>query len=253
MSIESSKGINIGIILVIVIASIGFVLLSPLSFSQYLDGENTLQILTPIKTIGEGLGQAQSTIENAIEQAGPKLETAIEQAKQTVEKGPSKSLTPEYDASTIEQMIHKLTNEQRVLHGLGTLRLYTEISGIAREHSLDMATRDYFAHVSPEGLDSTGRAKQAKYSCTKTVRNFIYSGIAENIFQNNLYDSVQLIGDVPVSYDWNSMKEIAKSTVDGWMDSERHRKNILTPRFDREGIGVVISPDDKVYITQNLC
>ena len=64
---------------------------------------------------------------------------------------------------------------------------------------------------------------------------------------------MQLVGEVPVSYDWNSMKEIAKSTVDGWMDSEGHRKNILTPRFDREGIGVVISPDDKVYITQNLC
>ena len=49
------------------------------------------------------------------------------------------------------------------------------------------------------------------------------------------------------------MEEIAQSTVDGWMDSEDHRKNILTEKFDREGIGVVISDDDKVYITQNMC
>jgi len=30
------------------------------------------------------------------------------------------------------------------------------------------------------------------------------------------------------------MEEIAQSTVDGWMDSEDHRKNILTEKFDRE-------------------
>ena len=32
-----------------------------------------------------------------------------------------------------------------------------------------------------------------------------------------------------------------------------HRKNILTPHWKREGIGVEVDPDDKVYITQNFC
>jgi uncharacterized protein YkwD len=54
-------------------------------------------------------------------------------------------------------------------------------------------------------------------------------------------------------YDWKTAGKIAESTVHGWMNSQGHRKNILTPRWKSEGIGVAISPDDKVYITQNFC
>jgi uncharacterized protein YkwD len=54
-------------------------------------------------------------------------------------------------------------------------------------------------------------------------------------------------------YDWNTIKQIAESTVKGWMHSPGHRKNILAPHWRSEGIGVALSPDDKVYITQNFC
>ena len=116
-----------------------------------------------------------------------------------------------------------------------------------------MALRNYFSHETPEGLDPTGRATTQGYKCEKIVGKLIYSGIAENIFQNNLYDTVWYTGGIPTSYDWNSQNEIAQTTVDGWMDSPGHRQNILTTTFDREGIGVKISSDDKVYITQNFC
>ncbi|MBS1128555.1 MAG: serine protease, partial [Nitrospirae bacterium] len=39
----------------------------------------------------------------------------------------------------------------------------------------------------------------------------------------------------------------------GWMNSQGHRKNILTPHWLNQGIGVFISTDDTVYITQNFC
>jgi hypothetical protein len=35
---------------------------------------------------------------------------------------------------------------------------------------------------------------------------------------------------------------LTPSTVDGWMNSPGHRKNILTPAWLREGIGVSIAP-----------
>jgi len=41
--------------------------------------------------------------------------------------------------------------------------------------------------------------------------------------------------------------------VRGWMDSPGHRKNILTPHWRNEGVGVFLSPDEKVFITQNFC
>ncbi len=97
----------------------------------------------------------------------------------------------------------------------------------------------------------TWRYKQAGYECGITVGRTIYTG-AENIALNNLYNSVTTING-KAYYDWNSMEGIAVSTVDGWMKSPGHRKNILTPHWRNEGIGVFIAPDDRVYITQNFC
>ncbi len=64
---------------------------------------------------------------------------------------------------------------------------------------------------------------------------------------------MKLLGGVPVSYDWLTNEEIAFIAVDGWMNSEGHRKNILNSNFDREGIGVYIDSEDRVYVTQNFC
>lgn len=114
-----------------------------------------------------------------------------------------------------------------------------------------MAQRDYFSHDSPEGHDFAYRYRRAGYSCEIRKGNTIYLG-AENIFQNNRYSSVTTING-KAYYDWNSEAEIAETTVRGWMDSPGHRKNILTPHWEREGIGVHLSPANKIYITQNFC
>jgi uncharacterized protein YkwD len=79
----------------------------------------------------------------------------------------------------------------------------------------------------------------------------LHQGFSENIFQNNLYSSITYINGVP-NYHWNSLEEIAKTTVEGWMKSPGHRENLLGYHTS-EGIGVAIASDDKVYITQNFC
>jgi uncharacterized protein YkwD len=61
------------------------------------------------------------------------------------------------------------------------------------------------------------------------------------------------LGATRTVYDWNSLEQIARSTVSGWMKSPGHRKNILQPFWKTEGIGIAVSPDDKVLITQNFC
>jgi uncharacterized protein YkwD len=50
-----------------------------------------------------------------------------------------------------------------------------------------------------------------------------------------------------------TMEEIASQVVNGWMNSPGHRENILNARYDREGIGIAVSSDGKVYVTQNFC
>jgi uncharacterized protein YkwD len=159
---------------------------------------------------------------------------------------------PEIRSADLEKRIHFLINEERKKQGLLQLAWNETLSGIARKHSRDMAKRGYFSHVSPDGHDFSYRYKQEGYACAVGGPGKVtYTG-GENIFQNNLYDKVMISNGVR-QYDWNSVNRIAETTVDGWMKSPGHRKNILMPSWVSEGIGVSISPDKKVYITQNFC
>jgi uncharacterized protein YkwD len=158
---------------------------------------------------------------------------------------------PVLHTKKLEGSIHTLVNRERGKHGLSLLAENDALVRIARGHSKDMANRRYFSHDSPEGHDFSFRYRQEGYTCALRIGNTVYGG-AENIFQNVRYNSVTTMNGESY-YDWNSEEQIAETTVRGWMDSPGHRKNILTPHWRSEGIGVFLSPDDKVYITQNFC
>jgi len=164
---------------------------------------------------------------------------------------PSKKPKPAISVPDLEKRIHVLINRERAAHGLTPLAWDTDLSGIARGHSKDMARRGYFSHDSPEGRDFSFRYRKQGYTCALQAGDNIHAG-AENIALMSLYRSITTINGVAY-YDWNSAEQIAASTVQGWMNSPGHRKNILTPYWLNQGIGAFISPDDKVYVTQNFC
>jgi uncharacterized protein YkwD len=157
------------------------------------------------------------------------------------------------DTSDLSQRVHVLVNRQRSDQGLAELVFDPTLANIALKHSQDMAAQHYIAHENPAGQNPTERGIAAGYLCRKDYGTYYTYGIAENLFQNNLYSSTIYYSNRETVYNWNSPEEIARSTVAGWMNSSGHRKNILTPTFDREGIGVAIASDDKVYITENFC
>ncbi len=180
------------------------------------------------------------------------LEITIDETR-IVERQTTTGSKLEFNPDVIEILVHKFTNEQRVQNGLDPVKFDYEISDIARLHSLDMSNQNYFAHENLDGLDASDRARDAGYRCFKWIGSSYYLGLSENLFRGNLYESMKLLDGVPVSYDWLTNEEIAFIAVDGWMNSEGHRKNILNSNFDREGIGVYIDSEDRVYVTQNFC
>jgi uncharacterized protein YkwD len=93
----------------------------------------------------------------------------------------------------------------------------TTLRCAARNHSLDMSTRGYFDHESPDGLDLADRVAKA---------GFDWTGIGENIARGQ---------DSPAD------------VMSGWMDSPGHCANILDPRFELIGVGHV---GDGLYWTQ---
>src|SRR5688500_7236741 len=97
---------------------------------------------------------------------------------------------PEVSIPKLEQLIHDLANVQRGENRLDALKWDKELSAIARAHSEDMAKRSFFSHVNPDGESPTDRGERAGYICRKVTGRYVTEGLAENISQGNLYNSI---------------------------------------------------------------
>ena len=144
---------------------------------------------------------------------------------------------PQIRAADLERLVHDRINDQRVARKLSALGADKLLSGIARAHSEDMAKRNFFSHVNPEGEDPTARGKRARYECHKEFGRAVREGLAENLYE----------GPMPPA-----MNDIVRASVRDWMNSPEHRRNILEKRYDRSGVGVAIS-GNRIYITQLFC
>jgi uncharacterized protein YkwD len=118
----------------------------------------------------------------------------------------------------VSDAVFCLTNQIRTSYGLPAFRRDARLDTAARLFSLDMATRSFFAHVSPEGLSANDRAAAQGYP----------SGVGENIAQG--YPT-------------------ARAVVLGWMASQGHCKNILG---EAREIGVGTANPSKPYYTQDF-
>jgi uncharacterized protein YkwD len=134
-------------------------------------------------------------------------------------------------SAAIEARVHERINAIRAENDLSTLDHDGAIATIARTHSYDMAEREYFSHVSPDGKRPADRFGD------------LYPNECRAVGEN-----LALVG-IPGATDAD---EIAERIVTGWMTSEGHRENILTGRWDSHGIGVYID-EGRIYTTQNFC
>ena len=112
-----------------------------------------------------------------------------------------------------------------------------------------MLDRDYFEHTNPEGHDFDSRYSAAGYNCKIDI-GYAYSLGGENIYLNWTFESRYVGGGIA---EYKTQEAVVSSTVDGWMNSPGHRKNILNPNWNNEGIGVAIEPNGKILITQDFC
>jgi uncharacterized protein YkwD len=124
------------------------------------------------------------------------------------------------DQDAFEAEIANLVNEERAKAGLASLRINTDLMGLARERSQDMVTRGYFSHYDPD----TGEAIAHRWSA------------AENISQFSLRFDV-----VPPN--------LAQRIVGSWMESDGHRANILKSEAQRTGVGVAAN-ETQIVVTQ---
>jgi len=163
---------------------------------------------------------------------------------------------PPINPAELARQVHQQINRERQRHGLAPLAHDEHLAEIARNHSRDMAQHHFFNHVNPQGESPPDRAKRQGWHRQKALNPPpLATGIAENIFQASLYDRIyttQRNGvTVKKEYAWFTPNQLVQTIVQGWMNSPHHRGVMLSPQYDRHGIGVAIS-GYTLYVTEDL-
>ena len=111
------------------------------------------------------------------------------------------------NVSQAVQQVIDLTNEQRRKNGLPALKADTQLSGVAQKKSVDMQQKGYFSHTSPTYGSPFDMMRD---------NGVTYKTAGENIAQG---------------------QRTPQEVVNAWMNSEGHRKNILSRDFTHIGVG----------------
>lgn len=120
----------------------------------------------------------------------------------------------------IQQLALTLVNRDRTAAGLPPMRLDAQMSQVAQTHAEDMLRRNYFSHYSPEG-----RGPNERLAAVGVV-----GYPAENIVMDE--DSRFNRPNILVLEDFQSR----------WMQSERHRRNLMNPNYQKFGYGFALNP-----------
>jgi uncharacterized protein YkwD len=116
-----------------------------------------------------------------------------------------------------------LINRERTSRGLRALRHDGQLRKVAQSYSREMVRRGFFAHVGQDGSTLAGRVRGR----TTYLRSAARWSLGENLYWGS--------GGRATPYE----------SVDGWMHSPGHRRNMLNAGFRDIGIGIAIgAPED---------
>lgn len=107
------------------------------------------------------------------------------------------------------QGLLEATNEQRSRNNAPELQLNEALNSAAQRKAEDMAERDYWSHKTPDGEEPWIFIAEAGYQYNKAGENLAYGFLTSG------------------------------QTVNGWMNSDSHRENMLDPVFSEVGFGYV--------------
>lgn len=100
------------------------------------------------------------------------------------------------------------TNQERSTSNLSPLKQNPQLTKAAQAKANDMASKNYWSHVTPDGKEPWYFIDQAGYKYSKSAENLAYG------FTNS------------------------KATVSGWMNSPSHRANIMDKELSEVGFGI---------------
>ena len=127
----------------------------------------------------------------------------------------------------VEEAIFNKVNEERAKAKIPALAYNSTMEKYARIKSQDMGDKNYFSHRDLNGNYITSKMK------------------ADGVFLNAWGENIAYIEGV------SEESVLAEQFMKNWMNSEGHKKNILSKNFKSIGIGVY-KVGNKVYATQEF-
>jgi uncharacterized protein YkwD len=139
---------------------------------------------------------------------------------------------PQTQMAALESRIFELVQDER--HKIDpkakALALDSELVGVARTHSQDMAAKSYLAHKSPTGTTSADIIMDVDAN---------WQGLlGENLAAQHF--NIGYAVDVDV---------FAHRFVESWLASASHKENLSFEAYDRTGVGAAVS-GDTIYVTE---
>lgn len=130
------------------------------------------------------------------------------------------------ELNTNQFLLIELINATRKAHNVSRLYYNSEVERVARNHSNDMATNNYFDHINLRGQNVLSRLRGAGLSFTRCGENILRGGYTNPFVMH-----------------------------DAWYNSPTHRTVMLNRFYNEVGIGICFSSTDPsytVYATQNF-
>lgn len=125
---------------------------------------------------------------------------------------------------TVQELIDQ-TNKQRADNNLPPLTLSDQLASAATAKASDMFTKDYWAHIAPDGATPWGFIRGAGYE-------YLYAG-------ENLARGFTTTTDV----------------MNAWMASPGHKENILSPNYKEVGFAIqtgTLTGDETVLVVEEF-
>lgn len=114
-----------------------------------------------------------------------------------------------YQTDITSQRLLDDTNDQRLAENVKPLAINQKLSAAATSKARDMFAHQYWAHTSPDGVAPWNWIKESGYS---------YSYAGENLAKGF---------------------RTSDALVTAWMNSPKHRENLLNPKYQEVGFAVV--------------
>jgi uncharacterized protein YkwD len=134
--------------------------------------------------------------------------------------------------AALEQRIFDMVQDERraINPKARPLALDSELMGVARRRSADMARNNYIAHSSPQGVTSASLVMDE-----------------DRDFQGLLGENLAVENFVPQS--GVNVDTFARAFVQTWLASPAHKENLSFAAYDRSAVGATVG-GDTIFVVQ---